>query len=573
MYEPPKTNLSTQSDTESSLLSSPPRFFLSGAELGIFVAVSVVPMLFAIATNNAWEDWYITYRASKNLAMGFGLVFTPGQKVHSFTSPLGTLIPAALAYITGCQNDNLVLWLYRLISSLVLGTSSVILFRVSRACKMGLPATVVLIAFLAVDPKVVAFSINGMETAFLVFFIVLNVYALAVAESRPAILLGVAWGGLMWTRPDGFIYGGALAVGFWLFPRAIGCPVGRVELLRRYAQAATVAGMLYAPWFLWAWSYYGTPVPHTIIAKGLQNDSGALVARIVSYPYHIVTDIDRTFLPAYVRMGPWGMGRYLRLYQVPVVLCTLYWLLPWARPLGRAVSVAFLIAHFYLAAVVPVGYPWYWPAAATLAVIVLAEITEQVVGWGKTLVPRRAQGPVGLVLPVIAVMAHAALLGAVAYQLHWQQAVIEDGNRKQIGLWLKENASSPRDTVLLECLGYIGYFSGLKMYDFPGMSSPEMVASRRRLGRKYYHLSQGSQMGALLRELWPNWAVLRPFEVEDIQRDDPELLAKLYEPVRVFDVSREVAQVPYLPGRTFLEFDQRFTVYHRVASPPAANGE
>ena len=96
------------------------------------------------------------------------------------------------------------------------------------------------------------------------------------------------------------------------------------------------------------------------------------------------------------------------------------------------------------------------------------------------------------------------VLLASAYQLHWQQALIEDGHRKQIGLWLKANASSPRDTVLLECLGYIGYFSGLKTYDIPGMSSPEVVASRRKLG------PARDDMRWVIRDLKPDWVVLRP---------------------------------------------------------------
>jgi hypothetical protein len=571
MHEPPAPNVATRPGDESAQVPSAWRPFRSATEFGIFAAVSLVPLLFALATNNAWEDWYITYRASKNLALGLGLVFNPGQRVHSFTSPLGALIPAALAYLTGCRSDDLVLWLYRLINSLVLGTSGVLLFRLARACKMGVPATVVMIGILAVDPKTVGFSINGMETAFLVFFIVLCVYALAAAKSRPALLLGVAWAGLMWTRPDGFIYGGAIAAGFWLFPQALGITAGRRELLRWYAAAAIIAGLLYAPWFFWAWSYYGTPVPHTIVAKGLENDSGAAVARAISYPYRLLTNIDRTFLPANAGFGGWGAGRYLRFYQIAVILCALYWLSPWSRSLGRAASFAFLISHFYLVAVVPLAFAWYWPAAATLATVVLGQITEQVVRAAKTLVPGRAQVAVACALPATVLTVHAALLGAAAYQLHWQQALIEEGNRKQIGLWLKEHASSPRDTVLLECLGYIGYFSGLRMYDNPGLSSPEVVASRRRLAPKLRNVrSSVRRMGAVLRDLGPDWAVLRPFEAEAIGRDDAELLSRLYQPVRVFDVSSQVAQVPHLPGRRFLNFDECFIVYHRVV-PPSPN--
>ena len=84
-------------------LTSPSRArpILTGREFAILGVVALIPMLFALYTKNAWEDWYITYRASKNLALGHGLVFTPGERVHSFTSPIGTLIPALLAYADG----------------------------------------------------------------------------------------------------------------------------------------------------------------------------------------------------------------------------------------------------------------------------------------------------------------------------------------------------------------------------------------------------------------------------------------------------------------------------------------
>ena len=63
-----------------------------------------------------------------------------------------------------------------------------------------------------------------------------------------------------------------------------------------------------------------------------------------------------------------------------------------------------------------------------------------------------------------------------------QQSVIEDGLRQPIGLWLRDHAKTPHDSVMLEPLGYIGYYSGLKMLDYPGLASKEMVAARKRFG-------------------------------------------------------------------------------------------
>ena len=322
--------------------------------------------------------------------------------------------------------------------------------------------------------------------------------------------------------PDGFIYGGAVAAGFLLFPRAVAGRVGRVEVLRRYALAAAVAAGIYAPWILWAWSYYGTPVPHTIVAKGLHREGAELWARLLQYPYSLLIGGEATFQPAYHQLGGWSPLSYVQ--QLVAILCVVYWVLPGVRPFGRAVSVAFLLSHVYLLGVVPFAFPWYWPAATILAVFVLAEVTEDLARGWKALLPRLAAHPWWPHSRAWWWPLQLVVLLASAYQLHWQQALIEDGHRKQIGLWLRANASSPRDTVLLECLGYIGYFSGLKTYDMPGMSSPEVVASRRKLG------PAKDNMRWVIRDLKPDWVVLRPREAASIHKDDPELLKTLYRP-------------------------------------------
>src|SRR5690349_3775459 len=72
------------------------------------------PLVFAIITRHVWEDYYITFRASKNLALGNGLVYQIGERVHSFTSPLGVLLPAFLYLLT--HSDTLALWCFRLIA-------------------------------------------------------------------------------------------------------------------------------------------------------------------------------------------------------------------------------------------------------------------------------------------------------------------------------------------------------------------------------------------------------------------------------------------------------------------------
>ena len=167
----------------------------------------------------------------------------------------------------------------------------------------------------------------------------------------------------------------------------------------------------------------------------------------------------------------------------------------------------------------------------------------------------------------VAVSLTVALVGAwltvqSAKQLKLHQAIIENGTRREIGLWLREHAA-PSDTVLLEPLGYIGYFSGLKTYDVPGLSSREVVEVESRLG-----VVSARVWGAIAAELHPEWLVLRPQEIDSITRSHPHLLEEQYERTREFNVSDQVASLA-IYGRYYLDLDSVFTVFRRIK--PLAN--
>src|SRR6266566_3956578 len=92
---------------------------ISPTTLIAFLVPFLCALAFSVAADHAWEDWYITYRSSKNLATGFGLVYDVGERVHSFTSPLGTLIPALIRLVSIGASDGVVLWLFRVIQCLL----------------------------------------------------------------------------------------------------------------------------------------------------------------------------------------------------------------------------------------------------------------------------------------------------------------------------------------------------------------------------------------------------------------------------------------------------------------------
>lgn len=528
----------------------------------VFIVVGCIAGLFAWHTGHVWEDYYITYRSSHNLATGHGLVFNHGDRLHTFTSPLGVLLPAAASRLVGNSSDAAALWLFRGLSILAFAGAASLLFAAATNLRYPLIAACALVAWLATDAKSVDFSINGMETGFLLLFFAYSVWALfaPVPVSRRIWHLGIAWSGLMWTRPDSFIYIGLFFGAFVIFNRPTETGATRTEWLQLFARAAAVALACYLPWLLFAWLYYGSPVPHTIVAKAsaaAPRSFAGFVNFLVHFPWRVCKEysvLRVLFLPSYPAFGGWP-GAGLAISGGVTATTVLLWIMPWLRTETRAASLALLGAIAYLTYFPPAVFPWYLCLPALLAFVALAgAAATALVGIRRLTKPRIRRvlyATTGSLL-VASLAASGWQLIQVARQVRLQQSIIEDGNRRQIGLWLHDHAA-PGDTVMLEPLGYIGYFSGLKMLDVPGLSSREVVAAAGRVGRDW---------GDLAVALRPTWLVLRDSEISSIKEKHPRLLDVTYAPVRVFDVRQRVGELSVY-GRPYLEFDARFTVFRR----------
>ncbi|MDB6126571.1 MAG: hypothetical protein JWM35_467 [Verrucomicrobia bacterium] len=524
----------------------------------IFIAVFVVGLAWPVYTKHAWEDYYITYRASKNLAMGHGLTFTEGERVHSFTSPLGTLLPALCSVVTGNRSDDDALWIFRIMSLAAYAGAGIFLWKLVRSIHASAgPAWLVLVLF-AIDTKIVDFTTNGMETGILLLFLGWTLHASITTPRRQALHLGIAWAGLMWTRPDSFVYIAAISIGAFLF-----CPPptpagGRWGWIKIFLTAGVITSLLYLPWIIWAWSYYGTPVPHTITAKGLFHPPmtpASLLKSAWDFPRAVTTHVDMlatTFMPAYSSITGWPTWM-LRIAYWIALGCMTVWLMPGIKRETRLASFALCAGEFYLTSFVYFPVPWYIPTLTVFALIVLSGLVGQLVASHKNW-RTFAWAFSGL---LVAGSLTITLLSA--HEMRLQEAVIERGERQAIGLWLREHASSNRDTVFLECLGYIGFYSNLKMYDFPGMSSPEMVAARKKIGVASYPES----WPALIQELSPDWLVLRSNEAETIRQLNPGMLKRDYSLAKTFDVRAQVDAIPFIMGRNYLANDAYFEVYHR----------
>jgi hypothetical protein len=523
----------------------------------VFLAIfgSVVPLGYALYTQHIWEDFFITFRHSQNLCEGHGLVYNVGERVHGFTSPLGVLLPAFFYSITGQTSYLPALWLFRILSIVAFVVGGALVLRSLKT--EGNNRRLIQYAFIGLyvlEAKAVAFSMNGMETAFMLLFLGWALYLLDSTHPRAWLARGVAWAGLLWTRPDGCVYIAALVLANLVFTRQ-----SRKPLLRSFCQSGGLTLLLYLPWVLWAWSYYGSPIPNTVLAKGAidsaQLDLSQLLPRLGT---HFLQRTAQVFSPIFYPII-WSQPAWIGQFSQGLGLfCALYWLVPVRDPVGRTASLCYALLCLYLAFLAVVA-PWYCPPVALCGLVVLA---LGVFTLSEVLM-RSLRGSRAVSIPVLlGVCAEmACVLAITARQMKLQEKEVEMGNRAAIGRWLKTQVQE-HETVFLEPVGYIGYFSNAHIVDYPGLVSPQTVQLLKTHRATFF---------SLIAELKPTWTVLRPWEVTAMLNTNP-YFRDHYDLVNVFDVAHRVKQYQTVPGWEYLMSDATFYIFKKRSSQPKPQG-
>lgn len=212
------------------------------------------------------DDAFISYRYSRNLADGHGLVFNPGERVEGYSNFLYVLLIAPGFLIV--EPDSI--YAYALALNIGFGVLAVAAFWYY--CRLLWPRGALLAAAaLAISPALTAWAASGMETPLvLVIQIVIWGTATRVADGRAvrdlaalcvAIVLSVL------ARADGFVMP-AIAVAYLVHKG-------------KHSEAAWAGSVLLVTavaYFLWRYSYYGYLLPNTYYAKV----DGPLLSRMAS---------------------------------------------------------------------------------------------------------------------------------------------------------------------------------------------------------------------------------------------------------------------------------------------------
>ena len=251
------------------------------------VLIAVVAAIFLNHTIGfALDDSYITYRYAYHLEMGYGLVFNVGEPYLGTTASGFAILLAVLHILVSALNlagllasvlgvdqarmENLldIPHLARYVSAVSVGVIGITLYAfIARAFRnwLAYPFGLLLALWVISMPPVI--SVTGHETLPYVALVLLGLY---FAKARP-FLCGLLLGLATLVRPDA-----ALAFGVAFAALALPWLARREWAQLRKAVRALVGFLLpVVPWALFAWVYYGSPIPGTLLAKQAQVSMGA----------------------------------------------------------------------------------------------------------------------------------------------------------------------------------------------------------------------------------------------------------------------------------------------------------
>ena len=218
-----------------------------------WAAVIGIVSLSTIAFMNAWrpagiDDAWITYRYARNIAAGNGYVYNVGERVQGTSTPLYTLLLAAIGLAFGVSSIPMASYLigWTAFCSTIVLLHKLVAEQYSPAAAWA--GTMLIVTFY----PMAWISSAGMETPLYALLIFGAFYLYCRSRVDRALLVG-ALAALM--RLEGAIVPGVLLTAF-------------VVKHRRIPWSGTaIAGLLYLAWALFAYFYFGSLLPNSLAAK------------------------------------------------------------------------------------------------------------------------------------------------------------------------------------------------------------------------------------------------------------------------------------------------------------------
>ena len=417
-----------------------PKVTLSKFDLLFGVATGLLVLAFGyIYAGFVQDDAYITYRYARNLAAGEGFVYNAGEHVLGTSTPLYALTIALCAKVTALPIPKIGHAIG--LVSLWIATFALHKLGTSRGVTFSAVTSLLFLSSPFLRHMV------GMEAFFLLAILLLAIWAYARERLWIASILV---GALVLTRYEMVFFGAMLAFADWF------------RLRRRPIwlwQAAAGIGA----WLIYATLSFGSPIPLSGIAK-LVSARVPFVIGFLFYGSHFTREV-----------GWLGAQAFLLLVGIVSLLLR--------RDVHRVYGLLLVwsVAYFLLAAFFAGSFPWYYGPLLPGIAIATARGTEYLAGFPSlhrtaTRLPER----VNMVRRVpFLLLSGALLMTNFAFWIRdWRSYRGGAFDHRfeafrEVSSWLRERMADG-ETLAASEIGYIGYFTNIKIVDLHGLVTPSV---------------------------------------------------------------------------------------------------
>jgi len=410
-------------------------FYILGVSLGIF----------AVFSQWAYDDPFITYRYARNIASGLGFVYNVGENTLSTTTPLFAILLAFLSK-TGLSIHTLA----NAVTALSVAVGGLLIWELAKTWQTPWVGWTGLLLYPTFP---LLLSTLGSESI-LYLAIVFGAFVLYARQRYGGAVLLVALAIL--TRSDGLLVGIVLGVHYlWMNRGQI--LDGAFWRKQPWFWVGISLGLLLT-WHGFAWLYFGDPLPVTLAAKQAQGRMA----------------ISQHFAPGVLRIAGWYLGSWPYWVEFGLLLIGVVFSL--VKEKRWWIVLAWSGLYFLVYTLLGVtSYYWYyaplvpgWVIAVGLGFTFLSRFSfpapnHATPGFGKFRLVF-----LGLLLSAI-LSAQVINLLEMSHRVDPRYAIYQAA-----GEWLSENTPQDATVGALE-VGIIGYYADRSMVDFAGLVQPEVA--------------------------------------------------------------------------------------------------
>jgi Gpi18-like mannosyltransferase len=425
---------------------------LRRTEILLFLLAVAVRLGFHFATGFVADDAFITFRYAEQLGSGHGFVYNLGEHVLGTTTPFFTFVLAVL-YLLKIQAPVGSL----AVSLFCSGFTAILVYRMATLLRFTRLATLPAVCYIFWPRSVVADSC-GMETAFFTLLVTSAFYF----QHRRLYIYALGMGTLAAvTRPEG--------VGLLILLLVYNLYRDRSQWWKYVITPAIIV----VPWVSFATWYFGSALPNSMLAKqALYSQFGGM-----------------SIWQRLVQLMGWNSPAGVVL--VPLVMAGAWWL--WRKQAFGRLELVWLVGMCGFFTFGPARL-FFWYVAPIYPILLLFATAAAVPGIEQIERRRRERWGSGVLVAVAAMVLIVACYKP--YKSFGAQQETQDAVHRAIGEYLRGEAGRD-DVVAAEDIGYMGYYSRLRVIDRDGLVSPEVIPYNR-----------SGQYRQVIAAFKPDWVVL-----------------------------------------------------------------